>query len=181
MLIHLTTAWLCYILQACWHCPPQLELVVSHFWPFQTVQLLSTLLLGENEDYESSVLPCRSTASGFNQAPSLLWGICAACGECWSSDQGSWDCCPSACWLCHTAPLNKYFSSDLYSLWLLGQCWNITVQTAFGFQVPDKADYRTYAAQALVNLLNKLPSMEFADFIAWLYKYSLHTKVSTSP
>ncbi|NXL95150.1 CNDD3 protein, partial [Alectura lathami] len=45
-------------------------------------------------------------------------------------------------------------------------------------KVPDKADYRTYAAQALVNLLNKLPSMEFADFIAWLYKYSLNTKIS---
>ncbi|OXB65770.1 hypothetical protein ASZ78_004446 [Callipepla squamata] len=45
-------------------------------------------------------------------------------------------------------------------------------------KVPDKADYRTYAAQALVNLLNKLPCMEFADFIAWLYKYSLHTKIS---
>uniref|UniRef100_A0A8C9L3D9 Condensin-2 complex subunit D3 n=1 Tax=Pavo cristatus TaxID=9049 RepID=A0A8C9L3D9_PAVCR len=45
-------------------------------------------------------------------------------------------------------------------------------------KVPDKADYRTYAAQALVNLLNKLPCVEFADFIAWLYKYSLHTKIS---
>ncbi|OXB81270.1 UNVERIFIED_CONTAM: hypothetical protein H355_014314 [Colinus virginianus] len=45
-------------------------------------------------------------------------------------------------------------------------------------KVPDKADYRTYAAQALVNLLNKFPCMEFADFIAWLYKYSLHTKIS---
>ncbi|XP_021231653.1 condensin-2 complex subunit D3 isoform X2 [Numida meleagris] len=45
-------------------------------------------------------------------------------------------------------------------------------------KVPDKAEYRTYAAQALVNLLNKLPCTEFADFIAWLYKYSLHTKIS---
>ncbi|NWV43117.1 CNDD3 protein, partial [Grantiella picta] len=44
-------------------------------------------------------------------------------------------------------------------------------------KVPDKADYRTYAAQALVTLLDKLPCAEFADFIAWLYKYSL-TKVS---
>lgn len=52
---------------------------------------------------------------------------------------------------------------------------------ALVFQVPDKADYRTYAAQALVDLLNKLPCMEFADFIAWLYKYSCNTKVSTSP
>uniref|UniRef100_A0A8C3K1Y5 Condensin-2 complex subunit D3 n=1 Tax=Calidris pygmaea TaxID=425635 RepID=A0A8C3K1Y5_9CHAR len=45
-------------------------------------------------------------------------------------------------------------------------------------KVPDKADYRTYAAQALVNLLNKLPSAEFADFIAWLYKYSRNTKTA---
>lgn len=51
---------------------------------------------------------------------------------------------------------------------------------ALVFQVPDKADYRTYAAQALVTLLDKLPCAEFADFIAWLYKYSL-TKVSASP
>ncbi|KFQ52528.1 Condensin-2 complex subunit D3, partial [Nestor notabilis] len=45
-------------------------------------------------------------------------------------------------------------------------------------KVPDKADYRTYAAQALVTLLNKFPSVEFADFIAWLYKYSHNTKVA---
>ncbi|NXK07359.1 CNDD3 protein, partial [Herpetotheres cachinnans] len=45
-------------------------------------------------------------------------------------------------------------------------------------KVPDKADYRTYAAQALVNLLNKLPCAEFADFIAWLYKYSHNTKIA---
>ncbi|NXV88619.1 CNDD3 protein, partial [Calonectris borealis] len=45
-------------------------------------------------------------------------------------------------------------------------------------KVPDKADYRTYAAQALVNLLNKLPCIEFADFIAWLYKYSRNTKIA---
>ncbi|NWW79312.1 CNDD3 protein, partial [Climacteris rufus] len=44
-------------------------------------------------------------------------------------------------------------------------------------KVPDKADYRTYAAQALVTLLAKLPCTEFAEFIAWLYKYSLN-KVS---
>uniref|UniRef100_A0A663EJA2 Condensin-2 complex subunit D3 n=1 Tax=Aquila chrysaetos chrysaetos TaxID=223781 RepID=A0A663EJA2_AQUCH len=44
-------------------------------------------------------------------------------------------------------------------------------------KVPDKADYRTHAAQALVNLLNKLPCIEFADFMAWLYKYSRNTKV----
>ncbi|NXN97097.1 CNDD3 protein, partial [Rhinopomastus cyanomelas] len=45
-------------------------------------------------------------------------------------------------------------------------------------KVPDKADYRTYAAQALVTLLNKLPCVEFADFISWLYKYSHNTKVA---
>ncbi|NXN15069.1 CNDD3 protein, partial [Indicator maculatus] len=45
-------------------------------------------------------------------------------------------------------------------------------------KVPDKADYRTYAAQALVTLLNQLPSAEFADFISWLYKYSRHTKIA---
>ncbi|NXG74102.1 CNDD3 protein, partial [Baryphthengus martii] len=45
-------------------------------------------------------------------------------------------------------------------------------------KVPDKADYRTYAAQALVTLLNKLPCTEFADFIAWLYKYSRNTKAA---
>ncbi|XP_027743858.1 condensin-2 complex subunit D3 [Empidonax traillii] len=45
-------------------------------------------------------------------------------------------------------------------------------------KVPDKADYRTYAAQALVTLLNKLPRVEFAEFIAWLYKFSLLSKTS---
>ncbi|KAM6238226.1 condensin-2 complex subunit D3 [Porphyrio hochstetteri] len=45
-------------------------------------------------------------------------------------------------------------------------------------KVPDKADYRTYAAQALVTLLNKLPCTEFADFIAWLYKFSRNAKVA---
>ncbi|KAJ7413416.1 Condensin-2 complex subunit D3 [Pitangus sulphuratus] len=45
-------------------------------------------------------------------------------------------------------------------------------------KVPDKADYRTYAAQALVTLLNKLPRVEFAEFVAWLYKFSLLSKTS---
>ncbi|NWW35712.1 CNDD3 protein, partial [Panurus biarmicus] len=44
-------------------------------------------------------------------------------------------------------------------------------------KVPDKTDYRSHAAQALVTLLDKLPCAEFAEFIAWFYKYSL-TKVS---
>lgn len=51
---------------------------------------------------------------------------------------------------------------------------------ALVFQVPDKADYRTYAAQALATLLDKLPCAEFASFIAWLYKFSLY-EVSASP
>ncbi|NWS33478.1 CNDD3 protein, partial [Polioptila caerulea] len=45
-------------------------------------------------------------------------------------------------------------------------------------KVPDKADYRTSAAQALVTLLDKLPCAEFASFIAWLYKFSLMKQVS---
>ncbi|NWR34306.1 CNDD3 protein, partial [Tachuris rubrigastra] len=45
-------------------------------------------------------------------------------------------------------------------------------------KVPDKADYRTYAAQALVTLLNKLPHVEFAEFVSWLYKFSLLSKTS---
>ncbi|XP_052044738.1 condensin-2 complex subunit D3 [Apodemus sylvaticus] len=44
-------------------------------------------------------------------------------------------------------------------------------------KVVDKAEYRTYTAQALVQLLNKLPSEEFATFIAWLYKYSRSSKI----
>lgn len=67
-------------------------------------------------------------------------------------------------------------------VWLLEQSIEISYRAvALVFQVPDKADYRTYAAQALVTLLNKLPCVEFADFIAWLYKYSRHSKVRTSP
>ncbi|NXM31856.1 CNDD3 protein, partial [Oxyruncus cristatus] len=45
-------------------------------------------------------------------------------------------------------------------------------------KVPDKADYRTYAAQAVVTLLNKLPCVEFAEFISWLHKFSLLNKTS---
>lgn len=45
------------------------------------------------------------------------------------------------------------------------------------FQVVDKAEYRTYTAQALVQLLDRLPSEEYAAFIAWLYKYSRSSKV----
>lgn len=45
-------------------------------------------------------------------------------------------------------------------------------------QVVDKAEYRTYAAQSLVQLLSKLPSEEYATFLAWLYKYSRSCKIS---
>ncbi|XP_062364554.1 condensin-2 complex subunit D3 [Cinclus cinclus] len=45
-------------------------------------------------------------------------------------------------------------------------------------KVPDKAEYRSSAAQALVTLLDKFPCAEFADFVAWLYKFSLNLQVS---
>lgn len=44
-------------------------------------------------------------------------------------------------------------------------------------KVVDKAEYRTYAAQSLVQLLSKLPSKDYATFIAWLYKYSRSSKI----
>ncbi|XP_012585422.1 PREDICTED: condensin-2 complex subunit D3 isoform X2 [Condylura cristata] len=44
-------------------------------------------------------------------------------------------------------------------------------------KVIDKSEYRTLAAQSLVRLLNKLPSGEYATFIAWLYKYSRSSKI----
>ncbi|KAG8523176.1 Condensin-2 complex subunit D3, partial [Galemys pyrenaicus] len=44
-------------------------------------------------------------------------------------------------------------------------------------KVIDKSEYRTFAAQSLVRLLNKLPSGEYATFIAWLYKYSRSSKI----
>ncbi|CAH6858928.1 Ncapd3 [Phodopus roborovskii] len=44
-------------------------------------------------------------------------------------------------------------------------------------KVVDKAEYRTCAAQSLVQLLNKLPSEEYAAFIAWLHKYSRSSKI----
>ncbi|XP_051012759.1 condensin-2 complex subunit D3 [Acomys russatus] len=44
-------------------------------------------------------------------------------------------------------------------------------------QVVDKAEYRTYAAQSLVQLLSRLPSVEYASFLAWLYKYSRSCKI----
>ncbi|XP_075185200.1 LOW QUALITY PROTEIN: condensin-2 complex subunit D3 [Anomaloglossus baeobatrachus] len=43
---------------------------------------------------------------------------------------------------------------------------------------PDKSDYRTSAAHALVKLLEKLPNPEYASFIDWLYKYSRNAKIS---
>ncbi|XP_075858777.1 condensin-2 complex subunit D3 isoform X2 [Microcebus murinus] len=44
-------------------------------------------------------------------------------------------------------------------------------------KVIDKSEYRTSAAQALVQLLSKLPCGEYATFIAWLYKYSRSSKI----
>ncbi|XP_003795966.1 condensin-2 complex subunit D3 [Otolemur garnettii] len=44
-------------------------------------------------------------------------------------------------------------------------------------KVIDKSEYRTSAAQALVQLLSKLSCEEYATFIAWLYKYSRSSKI----
>ncbi|XP_007946926.2 condensin-2 complex subunit D3 [Orycteropus afer afer] len=44
-------------------------------------------------------------------------------------------------------------------------------------KVIDKSEYRTCAAQSLVQLLSKLPSVEYATFIAWLYRYSRSSKI----
>ncbi|XP_027417991.1 condensin-2 complex subunit D3 isoform X5 [Bos indicus x Bos taurus] len=45
-------------------------------------------------------------------------------------------------------------------------------------KVVDKSEYRTYAAQSLVQLLNKLPCAEYASFMAWLYGLTRNAKVS---
>ncbi|KAJ6656043.1 hypothetical protein lerEdw1_004449 [Lerista edwardsae] len=45
-------------------------------------------------------------------------------------------------------------------------------------KVPDKSEYRTYAALALAQLLYQFPCLEHADFIAWLYRYSRNSKIS---
>ncbi|XP_058145274.1 condensin-2 complex subunit D3 isoform X2 [Dasypus novemcinctus] len=44
-------------------------------------------------------------------------------------------------------------------------------------KVIDKSEYRTYAAQSLVQLLSKLPCVEYATFISWLYRYSRSSKI----
>uniref|UniRef100_A0A8C0K9X3 Condensin-2 complex subunit D3 n=1 Tax=Canis lupus dingo TaxID=286419 RepID=A0A8C0K9X3_CANLU len=44
-------------------------------------------------------------------------------------------------------------------------------------KVTDKSEYRTYAAQSLVQLLSKLPNKEYSTFIAWLYRYSRSSKI----
>nr|XP_027801210.1 condensin-2 complex subunit D3 [Marmota flaviventris] len=44
-------------------------------------------------------------------------------------------------------------------------------------KVIDKSEYRTSAAQSLVQLLSKLPSADYATFVAWLYKYSRSSKI----
>lgn len=49
------------------------------------------------------------------------------------------------------------------------------------FQVVDKSEYRTYAAQSLVQLLNKLPCAEYASFMAWLYGLTRNAKVGAAP
>ncbi|XP_069752394.1 condensin-2 complex subunit D3 [Narcine bancroftii] len=45
-------------------------------------------------------------------------------------------------------------------------------------KVPDKAEYRTHGAQALVKLLTKLSSVDCVAFLDWFYKYSRNIKVS---
>ncbi|XP_033027677.1 condensin-2 complex subunit D3 [Lacerta agilis] len=45
-------------------------------------------------------------------------------------------------------------------------------------KVPDKSEYRTYAALAVTQLLYKFPCAEHADFISWLYRFSLNNKIS---
>ncbi|KAJ8398976.1 hypothetical protein AAFF_G00416430 [Aldrovandia affinis] len=45
-------------------------------------------------------------------------------------------------------------------------------------QIADKAEYRTNGAQAIVELLSKMPCAEYASFIQWLYGYSKHSKVA---
>ncbi|KAM6431720.1 condensin-2 complex subunit D3 [Liasis olivaceus] len=45
-------------------------------------------------------------------------------------------------------------------------------------KVPDKSEYRTYAALSLSQMLYKLPCTEHASFVAWLYGYSRNNKIS---
>ncbi|XP_006150022.1 condensin-2 complex subunit D3 isoform X2 [Tupaia chinensis] len=44
-------------------------------------------------------------------------------------------------------------------------------------KVVDKSEYRTPAAQSLVQLLGKLPCVQYAAFIAWFYRYSRSPKI----
>ncbi|XP_078451127.1 condensin-2 complex subunit D3 isoform X3 [Lampetra planeri] len=44
-------------------------------------------------------------------------------------------------------------------------------------KVPDKADYRGHAAQAVCKLLDCMSNSAYAEFIEWLYKYSQNAKV----
>ncbi|KAL4597439.1 condensin-2 complex subunit D3, partial [Arapaima gigas] len=45
-------------------------------------------------------------------------------------------------------------------------------------QTVDKAEYRSSGAQAVVQLLSKMPCAEYASFIKWLYGFSLQSKVA---
>ncbi|GCB74010.1 condensin-2 complex subunit D3 [Scyliorhinus torazame] len=45
-------------------------------------------------------------------------------------------------------------------------------------KVPDKVEYRTHGAQALMKLLTKLPCVDFVAFLHWLHKYSQNSKVA---
>lgn len=116
LLLNVLTAWLCYILWECWHCPTSLTISCALLLtsPKCAVALnaVSRGKWGLRALCSGNYLDCHveTLLFGFNQAPPLLWGICTVCGECWSNDQGNWNCCPSACWMCLIAPFNKYFS-----------------------------------------------------------------------
>ncbi|KAH0516509.1 Condensin-2 complex subunit D3, partial [Microtus ochrogaster] len=60
---------------------------------------------------------------------------------------------------------------------LYGSLFPFAAEENGSLEVVDKAEYRTYAAQSLVQLLNKLPSESYATFVAWLYKYSRSSKI----
>ncbi|XP_072886251.1 condensin-2 complex subunit D3 isoform X2 [Hemitrygon akajei] len=45
-------------------------------------------------------------------------------------------------------------------------------------KVPDKAEYRTHGAQAVVKLLTKLPCADYVTFLDWFHRYSQNNKVA---
>ncbi|XP_062309171.1 condensin-2 complex subunit D3 isoform X2 [Osmerus eperlanus] len=45
-------------------------------------------------------------------------------------------------------------------------------------QMVEKTDYRSHGAQAVSQLLDKMPGSDYASFIKWLFGYSTHSKVA---